>query len=110
MTCIQPGNACCGYTAPLGKNKSVFNTPNIARGVNGSETRTISRNIMLTSASEAITITTNTRNMRIGSKGFGIPAMSEPSVINTAPAITALIVPERLNPVISSSFVIGVTR
>ena len=48
--------------------------------------------------------------MRIGSSGSGTPAMSEPMVISTAPASTALTVPEMLNPAISSSRVIGVTR
>ena len=36
--------------------------------------------------------------------------MSEPIVISTMPASTALIVPDRLKPAISSNFVIGVTR
>ena len=65
---------------------------------------------MLTSASADTTITTNTRNILTGSNGFGMPAIIAPMVINTLPAITALTVPERLKPVISSSFEIGVTR
>ncbi len=39
-----------------------------------------------------------------------MPAMTDPIVISTKPASTALIVPDRLNPAISSNFVIGVTR
>ena len=65
---------------------------------------------MLTSASAVMTMTTNSRSMRIGSNAFGTPAMSEPIVISTSPASTALIVPERLKPAISSRRLIGVTR
>src|SRR6185369_14528938 len=98
IICIQPGKACWGYTAPLGKNSRVFKRPNIARGVSGSETRTISRNIMQTIASEETTITVNTRINLIGSRGFGMPAMNDPTRMTTDPAMTAFIVPDRLNP------------
>ena len=82
----------------------------MARGSKGSLTRTISKNIMLTSASDATMITTKTLNILNGSKGFGIPAITAPMVISTLPAMTAFTVPERLNPEINSNFVIGVTR
>ena len=52
----------------------------------------------------------NMRNIRIGSNGLGMPAMSDPITMRNMPASTALMVPEMLNPATSSSFVIGVTR
>src|SRR3989442_8627495 len=110
IACIHPGNPCCGYTAPLGKYSRVFRTPNIARGISGSVTRTMSRNIRLMSANAVATMTTKSRKSRSGSNGLGIPAMSDPTVISTKPESTALIVPERLKPAINSNFVIGVTR
>ena len=61
-------------------------------------------------ANDVIVITTSRRNRRIGSSGFGTPAMNEPITIRNAPAITARIVPEILKPAMSSSFLIGVTR
>ena len=84
--------------------------PNTARGSSGSLTRTISRNIRLISANEVTQTTTNSRTSRIGSKGFGTPAITEPTRIRNIPAITALIVPEMLKPAISSNFLIGVTK
>ena len=46
------GNPETGEIAPLGKNSSVFRTPNMARGTRGSSTRTIMRNIMPLNAIE----------------------------------------------------------
>ena len=74
-------------------------------------TRTIIRNIRLMSANAVTTITTNSRNRRIGSSGFGMPATRLPMItMIETPASTALIVPEMLKPATSSSFVMGVTR
>ena len=58
---------------------------------------------MLISASAVMTMTTNRRSSRSGSNGSGMPAISEPSRHQHAPARKALIVPERLKPAISSS-------
>ena len=80
------------------------------RGSSGSLTRTMMRNIMLMSAKAVTTITTKRRMMRNGSNGFGTPAMIDPISMIANPARTALIVPDMLNPAISSSLVIGVTR
>jgi hypothetical protein len=68
------------------------------------------KNIMLMRASAVITITSSRRASLKTSKAFGTPAMTDPMVINTAPAMTALMVPDRLKPAISSNFEIGVTR
>ena len=65
---------------------------------------------MLMSAMAVMTIDLSSRSSRIGANGSGMPAMTDPIVISTAPASTALIVPERLKPAISSNLVIGVTR
>ena len=65
---------------------------------------------MLISANAVMTITIVNRPSLSRSNGFGMPAISDPMVISTKPAITALIVPDRLNPAISSNRVIGVTR
>src|SRR5579862_1316625 len=110
MACIHCGNPCCGYTAPLGKYSSVLSTPKIARGTSGSVTRTMIRNIKLISENAVMTMTMKRRSNRSGANGSGIPAITEPMIIRKPPAITALIVPDRLNPATSSSFVIGVTR
>ncbi len=45
--------------APLGKNSSVFSTPNMARGTSGSSTRTIIRNIMPLKANDVEMISSN---------------------------------------------------
>ena len=58
---------------------------------------------MLTSATDVTTTTRNSRIRRSGSNGLGMPAMTEPTVMSTVPARTALIAPERLKPRISSS-------
>ncbi len=96
--------------APLGKYSSVFSTPKIARGISGSDTRTMMRNIMLISANAVKQTTTNMRNSRSGSNGIGMPAMRLPTIMIEQPASTALMVPERLKPATSSSLLIGVTR
>ena len=66
---------------------------------------------MLISANAVTTITTNSREQphrveRVRDAGDERPD----DHAAPAPASTALIVPERLKPAISSSFVIGVTR
>src|SRR5439155_1357225 len=71
--------------APLGKYNSVFNTPKIARGISGSETRTMMRNIMLISANAVKQTTTNRRIRRIGSNGIGMPAMRLPTIMIEQP-------------------------
>ena len=63
----------------------MLSTPNIARGSSGSVTRTISRNIRLMSANDVTTTTTSRRSSRIGSSGFGMPAMNEPTTIRNMP-------------------------
>jgi hypothetical protein len=70
----------------------------------------MSRNIRLTSAKAVRRMTTSSRSNLTGASGSGMPAIIDPMVISTAPAITALMVPERLKPAISSSLVMGVTR
>ena len=70
----------------------------------------MSRNIMLMSASDVLITTKKSRNILAGSKGCGIPAISEPTVTRTRPAITAFSAPARLKPAISSNLVIGVTK
>jgi hypothetical protein len=55
--------------APLGKNSSVFNTPKIALGTNGSLILTTSKNIMLMSASYVATMANSSRAKRTGSNG-----------------------------------------
>ncbi len=65
---------------------------------------------MLMRAKAVTTITTKRRARRIGARGFGIPAIKEPTTISTEPARTAFSVPEMLKPAISSSFEMGVTR
>ena len=82
----------------------------MARGMSGSLTRTISRNIMLMSASAVVTTISIMRASRSGSSGFGMPAMSEPTMTSTVPATIALTAPASVKPRISSSLRIGVTR
>ncbi len=65
---------------------------------------------MLINARAVAITSSNIRASRAALKGSGIPAMSEPQVTRTSPAMTALIAPARLNPRISSSFRMGVTR
>ena len=73
-------------------------------------TRTIKRNIMLMSAREVARSTRAIFASRAGEKGSGMRAMSDPKIAKTNPAITALIVPARLNPKIKPNLVMGVTR
>ena len=68
------------------------------------------RNIMLINASAVATTSRSIRISRSTLNGFGIPAMSDPAVINTTPAMMALAAPEKVKPRISSSFRMGVTR
>ena len=82
----------------------------MARGISGSLTRTMIRNIMLMSANAVTTMRITRRSARTGSKGCGTPAITEPTNMMAIPAITALIVPETLKPAISSNLLIGVTR
>ena len=84
--------------------------PKRARGKSGSFTRTTSKNIMLISASAVATTRKNKRASRARSKGSGIPAISDPNVINTTPEIIALTTPARQKPRINSNLLIGVTK
>ena len=53
---------------------------------------------MLMRASEVRTMTSRSLSKRRGSSGLGIPAMTDPTVVRTIPASTALAAPERLKP------------
>jgi hypothetical protein len=68
------------------------------------------KNIMLINASAVSTTSNNIRASRSGLNGSGIPAISEPAVTSTVPAMMALAAPEKVKPRISSNFRIGVTR
>ncbi len=72
--------------------------------------RTMSRNIKLTSATDVTAMTTSRRSIRTGANGSGMPAITEPMVMSTAPDSMALMAPETLKPTMSSRRVIGVTR
>ena len=68
----------------------MFNTPKIMRGISGSLTRTISKNIMLMRAKAVTTMTTSNRMTRSGSNGFGTPAITEPISMITKPEVRAV--------------------
>ncbi len=81
-----------------------------ARGTSGSLTRTMIKNIILINAIAVAITKMSIRAIRSGFSGSGIPAISEPTVIKTTPAIIALAAPARVNPRINSNLRIGVTR
>jgi hypothetical protein len=88
----------------------MLSTPNMARGVSGSSTRTMSRNIMPLKAMEVPTIRQRSSSMASGWKMTPSPAMSEPMTVRQMPDRIAFIAPAMFRPITSSSLVMGVTR